>query len=398
MPLGQNSAKARKTSRTTIKMRKVDAFVQKRSSSTATSSLRDVAIYRARVVDVNIRDYTVNTRMEAAPYTNKFDIPYLSPYCNQTQGEGINWMPEVGSICWVCEPSEDGRESFVLGWTMVDEGGSYRGGRSLMNPGDIELKTRDQNFIILRRGGIVQIGSTPVCQRIFLPIRNIMQDFAENYELHTPAGDMTWQVMRKNEDSDGHQKCLYQIAAKEFADDSNDKTVALLKIGSHGDGDKTILSLLTRDKGGGDIKVSLTLDKDGNVNWAMEKNWSLTLNKGDVSIEAKDGKASIKSKKAMSFDSQDALDIHSTRAMTAKTDDAMTLQAMMKLALKGSAGIDIDAALFPVMRASPDFIAWMAAVTSQLAAGSPPLMGGVAPNPGLPALLPKQYQNPKVKV
>lgn len=376
--------------------RKVDNFTPKRSSSTAKTDLRDVSVYRGRIVNVNIRDYTVDTRMEAAPYTVKFDIPFLSPYVNQTQGEGINWMPEVGSTCWVCEPSEDGRESFVLGWIMIDEGGSYRGGRSLLNPGDIELKTRDQNFIILRRGGIVQIGSTPVCQRVFLPIRNIMQDFAENYELHTPAGDMTWQVMRKDEDSDGHQKCLYQIAAKEFADDSNDKTVALLKIGSHGDGDKTILSLQTRDKGGGDVKIALMLDKDGNVDWKVEKNFSLVLNSGDLSFEAKDGKVSIKSKKAMSLDSQDTADFHSTKAMGVKTDDAMTIQAMMKLALKGLAGIDIDAALFPVMRASPDFVAWMAAVTAQLAAGAPPF--GVQANPGITALLPKQYQNPKVNV
>jgi hypothetical protein len=379
-------------------MRKVDQFRSPRSSSQAHTDFRDVAIYRARIVNVNIRDFTVDTRMEAAPYTNKFDIPFMSPYVSQSQGEGINWMPEVGSMCWVCEPSEDGREAFVMGWTIVDEGGSYRGGRTLLNPGDIELKTKDQNFLLLRRGGIVQIGSTPVCQRVFLPIRNIMQDFAENYELHTPAGDFTWQVMRKDEDSDGHQKCLYQIAAKEFADDSNNDTVALIKIGSHGDGDKTILTLQTRDKGGGDVKVSLTWDKDGNVIWQMEKNLSLTLNSGDFSLEAKGGQVSLKSNKAMSLDSSDSADFHSSKAMSLKSDDALTVQAAQKLTLKGNAGVDISDAQWPVLRNSPDFIAWINAVTTQLATGAPPLMGGVAPNPSLTALLPKQHQNPKVNV
>jgi len=379
--------------------RAVDAFPKKRSSSTATTDLRDVSVYRGRVVNVNIRDYTVDTRMEAAPYTVKFDIPFISPYVNQNQGEGINWMPEVGSVCWVCEPSEDGRESFVLGWSVVDEGGSYRGGRSLLNPGDIELKTRDLNFVTLRRGGIVQIGSTPICQRIFLPIRNVMQDFAENYELHTPAGDLTWQVQRKDEDSDGHQKCLYQIAAKEFADDSNDKTVALLKIGSHGDGDKTILTLQTRDKGGGDVKIGLTFDKDGNVNWTMEKNYSLVLNSGDLTLQAKQGKVSVSSNKAMSLDSQDSMDLHSTKAMGVKTDDAMTIQAMQKLVLKGTAGIDIDLAQWPVLRNSPDFIQFIAAVAAQL--GTPvttPFGTLVAANPGILSMIPKNHQNPKVKV
>lgn len=375
--------------------KKVDQFVSPRSESVAHTDLRDVKIYRARVVDVNIRDYTVDTRMEAAPYTVKFDIPFMSPYVNQNQGEGINWMPEVGSTCWICEPSENGRESFVLGWTVIDEEGSYRGGRSLLNPGDIELKTRDQNFLILRRGGIVQIGATPICQRVFLPIRNIMQDFAENYELHTPAGDLTWLVMRKDEDSDGHQKCLFQIAAKEFSDDKNEKTVALLKIGSHGDGDKTILSLQTRDKGGGDVKIGLSWDKDGNVNWQMEKNFSITLNKGDFVLEAKDGKVTVKSKKAMLLDSQDSFDISALKALGIKTKDAATIEAMQKLALKGTAGVDIDAALWPILRNSPDFIAWVAAVSAQLAAAGP--LGCVVANPGITGLIPKQHQNPKVK-
>lgn len=378
--------------------RAVDNFPKKRSASTATTDLRDVSVYRARVVDVNIRDYTVDTRMEAAPYTCKFDIPFLSPYVNQSQGEGINWMPEVGSTCWICEPSEDGRESFVLGWMPVDEGGSYRGGRSLLNPGDIELKTRDLNFIILRRGGIVQIGSTPVCQRVFLPIRNVMQDFAENYELHTPAGDLTWQVMRKDEDSDGHQKCLYMLSAKEFADDPNEKPVALLKIGSHGDGDKTILTLQTRDKGGGDVKIGLTLDKDGNINWTMEKNFSMTLNSGDFSVRTKAGKISLSSNKAMSLDSEDTADFHSTKAMGVKSDDQISVEAMKKLVLKGLLGVDIDEAKWPVMRASPDMIAFLTAIATQLSAGGPCTAGGVSANTALGTLFPKQYLNPKVNV
>jgi hypothetical protein len=56
--------------------------------------------------------------------------------------------------------------------------------------------------------------------------------------------------------------------------------------------------------------------------------------------------------------------------MGAKSDDAITVQAMQKLALKGMAGVDIDAALWPVLRNSPDFIAWMAAVTPS----SPPAL------------------------
>src|SRR5688572_8640016 len=135
-----------------------------RSGSTAKSDYRPVRIERARVVNVNINEYTVDARTEMAPYKPKFDIPWMVPYTHFSQGEGINFMPEVGSTCFICEPSEDGRDSFVLGWIMPDEGGAYRAGRELINPGDIHFTTRDGNFVTIRRGGIVQIGATPVCQ------------------------------------------------------------------------------------------------------------------------------------------------------------------------------------------------------------------------------------------
>ncbi len=358
------------------------------------SEVLPARIQRGRVITVNTRDYTVDVRQEFQPYGAFFDVPFGVPYVHQAQGEGINFMPEVGATCWICQPSEDGRDAFVLSWTTVDEDSSYRGGRPLLNPGDIHLSTRDGNFVSIRRGGVVQIGSTTICQRVFIPIRNTIQDFAENYYLQTPGGDLTWLVARTEEQGDGHQGTAFTLAAKEFADDPNKDPIALLKIGSHGEGNPTILTLQTRDKGGGTVKTSLEYTKDGELKWKMQK---ATLNiEGDLI-------ATIKG--MMTINATGNLTLASKAAATLQGATAALVGGAVQMAVGGagagmtgtSAGKPFklsDDAQFPVMRWSPDMAAFVAQVVAAL--------GG--PTPGVPAvrvgpslLPPTQQINPKVK-
>lgn len=353
--------------------------VRSESKAKDASKLMGALVERARIVNVNIRDYTVDVKTEFS-FTNSFDIPLMSPYCNQNQGEGINFMPEVGATCWVCTPSEDGRDRFVLGFTMVDEGGSYRGGRKLLNPGDLNFETRDGNFLTLRRGGVVQIGSTAICQRVFIPIRNIIQDHAENYELHTPGGDLTWNVARKDEDSDGHQMCLFTLAAKEFADDPNEKTAAILKMGSHGQGNATILSLLTRDKGGGITQTSLEIDKAGQFNLKVKK---LELKvEGDLNALVT-GNAKITVNGPLTIETMAALSAKASQISLTAGGMALSLSGGIS-SLKGNQVLLGDGQ-FPNMRGSPDMVAWIAGVTAGLAA-----LGQVVSPPS-------QHLSPKVK-
>jgi hypothetical protein len=54
------------------------------------------------------------------------------------------------------------------------------------------MRTRDGNFVILHRGGVLQIGSTELSQRIFIPINNLMMDISGNYEHHNSNGSIVW--------------------------------------------------------------------------------------------------------------------------------------------------------------------------------------------------------------
>lgn len=358
-----------------------------RSESSASTGSQSPSIHRAHIVTVNTRDYTVDVRLESHPYSNHFDIPFMVPYVHQAQGEGISFMPEVGSICWVCTPSESGRDAFVLGWTVVHEDGSYRGGRELLNPGDIHLATRDGNFITLRRGGIVQIGATPVCQRLYIPLRNIIRDFAENYELSTPAGDLTWLVQRTDEQGDGHRGCLFTLAAKEFSDDPNKDPVAVLKIGSHGEGNETILSLETRDSGGGSIKTKLEITKDGSIEWLFEKDVTLDI-RGNYKTTVK-GTMDTSSDGNMTLTTLATLLAQALEAHIKAGGSALDLTSAAA-ALNGAA-VDLGDAEAPVMIETGNFAAWSAAVTA--------LLNGPVGVPATKGILPPltAYKSKKVK-
>jgi hypothetical protein len=228
---------------------------------------RPVLVEKARVLDVDMRYYllSVATEVTRKPIT----VPFATPYQHFANGEGIYFMPEVGSVCWLCTPS-DGSRAFVIAWASAMDEGDYRARKRDLNPGDIYLGTRDENFILLRRGGVVQVGSGPICQRFYLPVNNTIRDFCENYEMRSIAGELSWTVDRSEKTTDGKRPARFRLSAREFANDP--APVAALEIGSHdGDAD-AILTLVLNESGasGAKPKITLRMTKHGEVSWTVE--------------------------------------------------------------------------------------------------------------------------------
>lgn len=310
--------------------------------SIAESETVPATVETCRIINVNIEDWSVDCiSMEG----NKrfFDIQVMAPYFHFVNGEGIYAQPEVGALCWVCKPST-GRFAapFVLGFQSAhdQELDSFQGGRMALNPGDIMMRTRDENFLILRRGGVVQIGATPTAQRIFIPIRNFIRDFCENYELLTFGGELTWTTERTDEtNTDDKAFSKFALKAKEKA--GNKLHIASLSIGSHGENAKTTLMLEVFDSGndGNKVMVSLEVTKEGNVTWTGEKDYiiemkenvQITSKEKDVTIAATQGNVAVEANKNVSLES--------------KTAEA-TLTGMTKAALVSSAKAMLDA---PIM-------------------------------------------------
>lgn len=197
---------------------------------------------QCRVMSVNYVNWTVDV---LSTFDRKFffDIQVGAPYLHFNNGEGIYVVPEVGALCQVCIPGDSSApfvQSFVAPMEVagdpsqpdgpevieVDQAGNeqvnkdamsgsdapdgttsrsgsapyprtdanFSAGRPLGKPGDIYLRTRDGNFIVLHRGGVLQIGATELAQRIFVPINNRIMDVSGEYEHLNTGGTVQWGI------------------------------------------------------------------------------------------------------------------------------------------------------------------------------------------------------------
>jgi hypothetical protein len=281
--------------------------------STGVSSENYQAAYveTVRIFNVNNEDWTVDCVSE---HGNKrfFDIQVSSPYFHFDNGEGQYTMPEVGALAWVCIPSNGTMaQGFLMGFKAPfdEDNNSFRSGRPTLNPGDQMFRTRDENFVILRRGGVVQIGSTPIAQRIYVPIRNFIQDFCENYKLTSFGGEMFWETQRDDQSTDGDAPTKFYLKSKQRATDP--QHIAELTMGSHGDGDPLTmeLSIWTDGSDSREAVVRLQLTNEGDVVWDIEKDWTQNVTgRYAVSVE---GDVSVSSQSGMSLSAQQDVSLES---------------------------------------------------------------------------------------
>jgi len=198
------------------------------------------SIQLAQITSVNVKEYTVDVM---TTYTHKplVDIPFSSPLCHRDHRGGMYFMPEAEAYCYVCE-CQDGT-AFVLGFITnpvnvtpqefdeleggkgleliaeaADIGPSFKGARAPMEPGDIFLGTIDGNSVVVRRGGMVQIGSTSLAQRIYLPVENVIRDYFQRYQAYSPVGEIEWGHAILVEGEKPTQQGGY--LAKEYLDDN----------------------------------------------------------------------------------------------------------------------------------------------------------------------------------
>jgi len=205
---------------------------------------RPSKMVQCRVMNVNLVNYTVDciSQFDRHYY---YDIQVSSPYMHYNSGEGIFVMPDVGAVCFVCIPS-DSSPPFVNSFIMpmqqagntskplgnpddaittsiksnqlVDQGdltgtdapqgtrsrsgkvefphndARFDGGRPEIKPGDVFMKGRDGNFVILHRGGVLQIGGSSLAQRIYIPLANKIFDVSGDYEHQNVGGAIKWGI------------------------------------------------------------------------------------------------------------------------------------------------------------------------------------------------------------
>lgn len=188
-----------------------------RTSFTSPEGLGATDIFMCRVANVDLKNYTVDVYSQF-DQMRLFSIPVGSPYLHSNRGDGASFMPEVGAKCAVCWPG-DSSPPFVISFVMPHEtvplagdseapGGtsergsdnqsptsaSFAGGRPTAKPGDMSIKGRDGQYVTLHRGGVLQLGSTELSQRLYIPLRNMVLDVAENYAAYNAGGSIRWGI------------------------------------------------------------------------------------------------------------------------------------------------------------------------------------------------------------
>jgi len=181
-----------------------------RTSQTQGEGLVPALVLECNVVDVNFVNWTVDV---FSAFDQRYfpNIQVASPYVHPNRGEGIYAMPEIMAKCLVAIPSDLGSPPYVIGFVMrmedkqVPEGeetdssggmgpSTFAGNRKRGKPGDIVMKGRDGNFVVLHRGGVLQVGSTSLAQRIYIPLRNLITDVSQNYEHFNMGGAINWGI------------------------------------------------------------------------------------------------------------------------------------------------------------------------------------------------------------
>ena len=268
----------------------------------------------ARVMSVDAMNYSVDILTDPPEQRYWGDLPFASPYTHHQGGEGIYVMPEVGARCWICWPS-DALGPFVLAYgpyASADEAASHRwrSGREELRPGDIYLGTRDRNGIVIRRGGVLQVMSTPLAQRMYIPINNLIRDFCQNYGMHAFGGDLTWEVGTPADNAYGDRETVWRLRAKEKADDPS--IVCDLSLGHH-DEDVALELFVYSDGTDEHSQVAhLTIDKAGVVTWALEDSFNIVTQK-DFSVEATEN-VSMVATQLMELDGKQGVTLQSTSA------------------------------------------------------------------------------------
>jgi hypothetical protein len=305
-------------------------------------------IETVRVVNVNIDNWSVDVISEFAS-KRYFDIQVMSPYFHYANGEGIYVVPEVGALAWLCRPSA-GRfgAPFIMGFQAPFDtaNANFSSGRQALNAGDIMMRTRDENFIILRRGGVIQIGATPTCQTLYVPIRNMIRHFCENFELNTFGGELLWSVDRTDKTTDGSAPTTLYLNVKERANDP--AHVAKISLGSQGEGDATILTLSIFDSGKKDAAkvIGLTMTKDGQVAWDIRKSLDVVV-KESISFATEE--------KDISFDSGKDFVALAKANMNLEAQGNITQTAAGHLDIAGQNGTVIGGATVKVGGAGANF-------------------------------------------
>lgn len=183
----------------------------------AQEGLVPAVIQRAVVTAVDPDAYTMSVSTVVGKRHFEF-MPIPSVYAHPFSAEGVHVMPDIGAELWIAVPSDGGSRAFPLLYQpSVNDLASMAGARPRLSPGDVVLQGREGNALRVRRGGVVEIESSPTCRTIFLPREGKIVSIAEATSLFTLGGSAEWYVGEPDELPSGDRVANFRARLKASA-------------------------------------------------------------------------------------------------------------------------------------------------------------------------------------
>lgn len=194
------------------------------SLATGPASIQQAVI---TAVDPDRRTCTVCPSAGGPEQRNvKFSYPWLS-----SKHKGMKYCPDEGTLCYVCTPA-DKTGSFIMGYIVEGEypdtgpstgNESHAGKMPRSERGDIIFDTDDGNFVCIRRGGIVQIGSDQTCQTMYFPLESLVRQYYRRYQAFSPIGELVWdhaQITQESlDDASGEIPVIMKLSCRDKIQD-----------------------------------------------------------------------------------------------------------------------------------------------------------------------------------
>jgi len=279
-------------------------MAKKFKKGVANDGYTPVRMINGMVVSVDRLKWTCKVKTDF--HSNPVDAEIMPVYMGGA-GNGLFYLPEVGSHVYLAYPSHKKMPIIIGGSVLPDEtvdgdgsidddgklkedgespSPSFLGNRPVLNEGDIMMSSEGGNFLIMREGGVVEIGSSQVARRYYVPISNFIRDFCSTYEMNAAGGQMSWSRRRgettwgtiKQTDSSGEEIDVHKtpvefnLDIKEFAEEP---PIISLKMGRIAEEDE---ERLIGNSATGDIVVSLNVN-DHFKAW-VDKKGNLSIHQG----------------------------------------------------------------------------------------------------------------------
>lgn len=200
-------------------------------------------------------------------------------------GTGSFQSPEVNQIVFLCTPSS-ATTPFILGYSSLplnpdDENADpndYRLNRPVLNDGDDMISSRDAGYVIMRKGGMVEVAASAMARTFWVPIENLIHSICENFLVETPGATLSMLARDEDETWGADRTPMeFQLGIKEFCDDLHD--IFDLRIGRVAAEDDTYIPIAGAT---GQIVMRLVINRHYVLNIDKDGNSLRTLQGSDI--------------------------------------------------------------------------------------------------------------------